>query len=330
MTGSVNLVSKMKKHYKFPKIGQYRNALRELIDAAQYVGKDTEGNAVYDKNANLPVVHFNGAVKLHGTNAAIVFEADGGFYCQSRERIVSSESDNAGFASWVEGQGYRLREKLPTHGWDTFVVYGEWCGGSIQKGVALNELPKMFVVFGAKVDGVWVESSSFTFHDIGIRHTSEAGDWQIDVDLANPEDAIEQMTTWVENVENECPFGKLFDVTGIGEGLVFRIGSDFDVAFKVKGEKHAKSKIRMLPTVNVEKLKSLREVGEKFCDEERLQQSWDRMTDHSVSGMGSFIKDVITDIWSEENDTLGESGIERSELGKIVASIAVKWFHNKL
>ena len=49
----------------------------------------------------LPTLTFTGTVKVHGTNAAIVRLKDGTIYAQSRSRIITPTSDNAGFAAFV-------------------------------------------------------------------------------------------------------------------------------------------------------------------------------------------------------------------------------------
>lgn len=56
----------MNKHYKFPKIGQYHQVLRNLKLRHQYVGKDENDDPIYDNTTKLPVIEFIGYTKLHG------------------------------------------------------------------------------------------------------------------------------------------------------------------------------------------------------------------------------------------------------------------------
>lgn len=72
--------------------------------------------------------------KINGTNAAIVVLDDGIVYAQSRTRVVSTQSDNYGFARWVEQHKDALREFLGVgrH-------HGEWWGVGIQSGYDLSE-----------------------------------------------------------------------------------------------------------------------------------------------------------------------------------------------
>lgn len=136
---------------KFPSIDQFRNVIKQVRDRAKYRGQP------------LPVLQFNGSVKLHGTNAGVIKDPrTNEIWCQSREQIITPEKDNMGFARFIS--------ELPCRGIDTYFniaatvyghnnvkqgdligIYGEWCGQGIMKGVAISQVPKRFVVFGIKV-----------------------------------------------------------------------------------------------------------------------------------------------------------------------------------
>src|SRR5699024_8947725 len=131
-------------------IRQFRDVATETV--AKYSGvDDSKLKAMYRRT-----------IKLHGSNSSIVFPLNGTneIYAQSRNRIITPENDNAGFARWVEKNSYIIQDYFYEHMPDQdeywpavshVVVYGEWCGQGIQKGTALNQLPKMFVVFGVRV-----------------------------------------------------------------------------------------------------------------------------------------------------------------------------------
>ena len=252
------------KHYPFPKIRQFHQVIKDLKDKACFAGLDADGNPIYDWTKELPTIKFVGRVKLHGTNAAIVFNSDGSYYCQSRENIITEEKDNAGFAHWAHKCGVSgtfplpfLPEKLDECGVSdptpTAVYFGEWCGGSIQAGVALNELPRMFVLFGVKVidpltqETTWHRLPQFMVEnpELGIYNIEmKTKAYEVEVDLNRPDKAIEVMNKMVEEIDKECPFAKTFGVSGHGEGIVFRPEGDnsFQYAFKVKGESHVGKK----------------------------------------------------------------------------------------
>lgn len=66
--------------------------------------------------------------KIDGTNAAVGITEDGRIYAQSRNRIITPEADNAGFARWVNDNADALREALGKG-----LHFGEWFGPGIQK-----------------------------------------------------------------------------------------------------------------------------------------------------------------------------------------------------
>lgn len=66
--------------------------------------------------------------KLDGTNAAIYITEDNEqVFAGSRERWITPEDDNHGFARWVADHAEELKSLGP--GWH----YGEWFGGSVNK-----------------------------------------------------------------------------------------------------------------------------------------------------------------------------------------------------
>lgn len=78
--------------------------------------------------------------KIDGTNAQIVVDADGRCHAGSRNRWITPEEDNYGFAQWVRDNEVELSATLGegTH-------YGEWWGQGIQRRYGLTE--KRFSLF---------------------------------------------------------------------------------------------------------------------------------------------------------------------------------------
>jgi hypothetical protein len=77
--------------------------------------------------------------KIDGTNACIVINPDGSYFCQSRTRIITPEDDNYGFAKWVEDNEKEIL-KLGEGRW-----YGEWWGAGIQR--RYDQYSKKFSLF---------------------------------------------------------------------------------------------------------------------------------------------------------------------------------------
>ena len=61
-----------KKVYKMPSIEQFRNVIQEVTHRARYRGEDEQNQPIYE-DCELPTLTFRGSVKMHGTNAGIVY-----------------------------------------------------------------------------------------------------------------------------------------------------------------------------------------------------------------------------------------------------------------
>jgi hypothetical protein len=269
-----------------------------------------------------PTITFKGTVKLHGSNGGVTVTPDG-LIAQSRNNILDLNNDNAGFAQFVardisthafallahylhyqDKPGVHVEEGAENH----YIFYGEWCGGSIQKGVALNELPKHFVIFAVRdtdtdemVTIDWqslliesdVVSKGFqkahpTFseqtildrlHAAGVYLIDEARPQFITIDFANPEKVTQDLEERTLAYEEECPWAALFGVKGIGEGIVWMPTGEFadkrEWAFKVKGLLHQKSnKTKPTNLVHVDpvKVEKVAELIAEILPEWRLEQ----------------------------------------------------------
>jgi len=79
--------------------------------------------------------------KIDGTNAQIVVGEDGSVRAGSRNRWITPDNDNFGFAAWVQKHTDELRELgVGRH-------FGEWWGLGIQRGYDLKE--RRFSLFNA-------------------------------------------------------------------------------------------------------------------------------------------------------------------------------------
>lgn len=77
--------------------------------------------------------------KLDGTNGQIYITEDGRVFAGSRNRWVTPDNDNYGFAAWVEQNKKELLKLGPGR------HFGEWWGLGIQRGYGLAE--KRFSLF---------------------------------------------------------------------------------------------------------------------------------------------------------------------------------------
>ena len=347
------------KHFSFPEIQQFRQVIRNVKNKAHLVGVDANGDPIYDGLRPLPTLHFLGTPKLHGTNSAICCAIETNEYSlQSREQIISVEKDNAGFARFCSGINLSdlfnlvdglapLPSGLLMHNDEEednevkkhVIIYGEWCGGNIQENVAIAQLSKMFVVFAIKRFGEWLpkdvvrkvklpEQRIFNIHDFPC--------FEMDIDFEHPEISQNKLGEITLGVEQECPVGKSFGVTGIGEGVVWTCtdpeyrSSKF--WFKVKGAKHSASKTTQLASVDIEKVNSINELIDKVVTENRMQQGVSvlktnlHLDELTRAQTGDLIRWVFNDVVKEESDTIAASGLEQKDLGAAVAKRVKTWF----
>lgn len=344
----------MKKFIKYPSIEQFRSVVKHVTSQFQFMGFDYNGEPIYDKMVKLPTLTFEGRVKLHGTNASICFNYQGGLWCQSRNNIITPLDDNVGFAFYVEVNKNDILKSLESivQAYDidlnvnTISLYGEWCGGNIQKGVAINGLPKMFVVFGCKVTpfnlsdkipAYWVDSYIPYNKEINLFHIDDFWKKQIAIDFNSPAKVTNDLIAITEQVEAECPVGKFFGVSGIGEGVVWSYHCDDGslLNFKVKGEKHSSSKVKKLASVDIEKIKGVEAFVEYAVTPSRLAQGIEQVftsinREPSKALTKDFIKWITSDILKEESDTLKENGLELSDVLGACSKKAANWFINNL
>lgn len=302
-------------HISFGSIDQFRNCVKIVRDRAAH------------KGVPVPILDFHGTVKLHGTNASVVFPIDAvdsrELYAQSRSTVITPEDDNAGFARFVSertGAFYDILSTIISIGSSKMpkeiVLFGEWCGGNIQSGVALNKLPKMFVMFGvryvyegeAEHGQTWftpTQLAQVEHNGDNIKNIMDFPTFNITIDFEQPEVAQNKLVELTMAVEAECPVSKMLGVSGIGEGIVWTcegvhldIGdedaivamnemdakhpgwNDFyvnDLGFKTKGEKHSDTKTKTIVPIDVEKVNSVRALVDAVCTEHRLEKMYDKL-----------------------------------------------------
>lgn len=334
-----------KTHYPFPSIEQFVHVKRNVQFKSQYRGLDEQNEPIMDRTAKLPKLVFEGTTKLHGTNAGIVISPVD-FYCQSRERIITPDSDNAGFATFIHSLDETALQTVRRNyeAGKTIVLYGEWAGGNIQKIVALNKLPKTFYPFAAKFineEGEteeWLDIRNWVFPEqFKSVYTFET--FQIEIDFEEPEYAVQQINDWVIKVEKQCPVGFQQGADGVGEGIVFKaLDPNYNSSrywMKCKGTEHANSKVKKMVTVDIEKFENDKKFVENVLDEERLQQGYQWLIDNTEGPVdekktGDFIRWIFNDVLKEKKLEMEASGIQEKDLGKLLSNPAKKWYFAKI
>lgn len=304
---------------EFPSIGQYRDIVTKIRKS--------------NKSGVLPTVTFRGTVKLHGTNAAVGITGDQ-LWVQSRNNVITPEKDNCGFARFVSNPEVTSYFKSMCDGVGTLIVFGEWCGTGIQKGVAISELSKRFVIFAVKQDDTWVtDIERFTNPELNIWNILQFPTWLITIDFENPELSRNSLVEITTEVERQCPVAKYFGVEGIGEGVVWS-STDYMHIFKVKGEKHSVSHVKTLAPVDADKLASADAFVKYAVTENRMNQAIDVVFTQNgetpqTEKLGDVIKWVVNDIVKEESDTLEKSLLSVNDVKKLIAREVALWWKKK-
>ncbi|KAF7312287.1 Glycoside hydrolase family 5 protein [Mycena indigotica] len=212
---------------------------------------------------------FFGTVKLHGSNATIVFRNGNKTAAQIQSRswiIESTKKDNCGtFALLSKAPLHRLVEQIlkTRQQGDAFTeiyICGEIAGKGVQKGVAITQLERFFAIFNIRVDGHWVDLRQYkdcALPEHRIYNVAQYKTFEVDIDFRAPTTQVHDlMQKYTAEVYLECPFGHAFvdaagkSVSGNGEGIVWTMvrspfldeenGRGFDDTllcnFKTKGE----------------------------------------------------------------------------------------------
>lgn len=304
------------------------------------------------------VVTYKAKVKLHGTNAAVQVLPDGTVLAQSRTGIITPENDNAGFARWVKNNEEAWRKAFEVKSnWDGsihhvgFIVYGEWIGPGIQKGVAVSEIPKKsFAVFAARpfgkdglpTDDLIVNPNGLKLfvQDVPDTYAIPWYPQSIDIDWKKSDEeltqAIAPINEWVAAIEACDPWvEETFGIKGTGEGLVFYPTSkehygSFEtfqnLCFKAKGEKHKNIKTAAPAQVNPETAASVDAFVELVLTTARLEQGATAVGGYDLKNTGKFVQWITGDIQKECGDEMSASNLDWKQVQKPLADKARAWY----
>lgn len=336
----------MNKFIKYPSIKNFR----ETVKGVMYQNGRLEG--VKHKFLRTP--------KIHGTNASVVFNfKNGNIYAQSRNRVLTVENDNAGFAKWVDEHKNTLRniqrkhialsldhhEDLP----DYFVMYGEWCGPGIMKGTAINQLSeKIFVVFDSvQVYDYELEDEDFrlstcgidtdddlttyTRPDIGMYPVTFFDAKEVEIDFSDPSSVQDLLLEEVKAMDEQCPVAGYFNKKGSGEGYVYHSMHTSRLSFKVKTDNHRVSKTKFVSKDELREMKDVEAFVGDICTNARLEQGIEYLREMgkpiSATSTGTFIKWVVEDTFEEEGDVIEKSGLKPALVKSVLANVAREYIN---
>lgn len=327
---------------RYPSTEHFRNTVTSV---KQWAAK--RGNYI-------PVLTFYGTVKVHGTNGGVGYDvATDTLWAQSRERVLTLDADNAGFAAYVfqHEEAYKNFFRFLADGEPAgqIIMYGEWAGPGVQAGVGVSQLnEKMFFPFqiqyvtgeGEDAEVEKIPASAFSWSIASMlpraREISDFGTYEITIDFNAPHEVQNKLVEMTEAVEKECPVAKAFGIeNGVGEGIVWSryLPEGGVIQFKVKGEKHSTSRVKtvaVLSEADLERLKSIDTFVESVLPEARLSQGLDKLREMGLAiemkSLGDFLKWIGQDVLREEGDVITAAGIERKELMPKVTAKAKAYF----
>lgn len=314
---------------KFGSIGQFRNFIKTM----QYLG--------WRK------INLIGTVKIHGTNSSVGLDLkDNSLFYQGRNRVLSLDDDNYDFAKYIEDNKSEflkifdeIKNKINTEKYDSIIIYGELAGKGIQNEVAVSQIDRFFAPFsivGVNKDTVDELDVKLSINEsIRFYPVETFGVYNIQLDLDNVHLAQQEIKDLTISVENECPVGKYFGVSGTGEGIVFTDETK-QYSFKSKGEKHSVSKVKVIADVDIEKINKIKDFVDYSVTENRLNQGIEYLKEMNkeldISNMGDFLRWLANDVLKEEQDVITENSLDNDlkAIMKSVSSKGRKWFMDKI
>lgn len=366
----------MQRFIKFNSIKQYNDAVKDVTHHARYQGYDeVKQEPIYDHMTSLPKLKVIGSEKIHGTNAGVCFNNKAGFWVQSKNNIITPEKDNAKCAEeamkykedWMEI--IHLLAEYHEIDLDTHIVsvFYEWAGGNIQTNSACSGMDKRAIIFqhfkvsplepqvgedGEEESTFWLETMAedvlcegeFGVASIdrpfsNIYNIMNFPTWEFEIDFNQPKMIHNSLLKVVlEEVEPASPLGKTMGkCENIGEGIVCTFTyKDVLYKFKVKGDKHSKSKVKTLKPVDEAKEQAKQELAQAVTPAWRLEQMYAEVFDTLNGGTGDkkrtgdFMKALSGDVIKEELDNINEAGFEVKEIMPYVNKIGKTWFFEEL
>jgi hypothetical protein len=309
-----------------------------------------------------PIIRYRPKIKVHGTNAGIRITPNGEVVAQKRTSDLGGDVENVGFSAWVQSNSdYWSSLKKD----ERIVVFGEWAGPGVQKGVACSQLEnKMFFVFALLFNGetMLVDPSiieKVMGEDIpdDVHVLPWAGE-EVSLNYANTihlQRSLDAINKAVEKIEQVDPyFDTTFNVQGTGEGLVYvpiNILSEdgehpvmffeeeqsykvlkreaySEYTFKAKGEKHQVVRNKAPAQMDPEVAATIDKFLDLVVTENRLRQALTEVCgeEADITKMNDFLKWMGQDVKRECTSELEASGLEWKDVSKSVIFKCREWF----
>ncbi|KAI9713112.1 MAG: hypothetical protein M1820_001097 [Bogoriella megaspora] len=338
-------------------------------------GKQNEFVARLGKLGFRPgTIELIGTVKLHGAHADIVIDSQEDIRFQSRNALsIDPGNDNYGFVASMRpftnklldlknqyhARYAQLNPQTPIDPQYPLIIGGEWIGRGIQKNVAISGLNRSFVIISVNVNGTWQPDELYADvqdESAGIYNISRGGFYYQSLSLDPPGDKLRlkgtasfaAMQETTDAIDKVCPFASSFDITGTGEGIVWKpryppFSADPKLWYKTKGRTHlgvqtsrkAKSAKQVEQvTAKEPALARAQAFAERAVTERRLEQGMEYLQEKGLrmeqNNDPLFTLWVRNDVLIEEKMDIEEAGIDKKFLCLEVGRIAHEYFLERL
>ena len=310
------------------------------------------------------IVKYRAKNKLDGTNAGIRLEfKDRKVFAQSREVVLVDGKDNAGFARWVESNKdkfvawmdhFESKLKLQQEQIEGFVLFGEFCGKSIQNRCAISSIDrKVFALFAMQPIGSTDDDTLVVdpcvlnsyFKDVcpdfyvipWVDDKEFVIDWSKSSEELQP--TAEELNVLVAEVEKCDPWVKSqFGIEGLGEGFVmFPVSYQHtgkkcfaNLACKIKGDRHKTVAQKRSVQVEPETAASASAFAALVLTLARLEQGVRAVSDGEKKFeqklIGAFLKWIAADVQKECKTELAASNLTWKDVQKFVGDYARNWY----
>lgn len=333
--------------FEWPSIEQFHNVVKhvdQIKDLKDKGSKEDYGPIVqaFDKE-----IIYKGKVKLHGQNGAINITQDG-IEIQSRSQFLDIKGSP--FGKIFNPNISYFKECFSKSKAKSMIIFGEFCGPKVQKGVALSKLKgDVFAVFSILLDGeLIIETDTINQLLPKLPKNFYVIDWYTKeypfnfLEKEKMQKSLDEINDIVAKIDQECPWTlKEFDIKGPGEGLVFypvslkekngtlSLDNFSTFVFKAKGDQHRNVENQKSVQVKPQKAEDIEKFAKMMTPTPRLEQGLKEIG-LDAKNTGKFVAWVKADVEKEGKDELNESGLNLKDAIAAVGKIASSWYQEQL
>eukprot|EP01080_Neovahlkampfia_damariscottae_P003258 gene3258-5701_t len=335
---------------KWPSIEQLHNVVKNIEKVKPLIEDSDEEkkkdfypyNLLFEKES----IKYRGKIKLHGSNAGILIQ-DGVVKVQSRNCFLDFDSPSGKLVKNHQNYFLDIYKKSKSK---KMVIFGEFCGPRVQKGVALTQLKNdLFAIFSILLDDEIIYEPSIISKLLPeIPSNFYVIDWFTEIfelkffDEKDLQQKAEFINEKVDKIDKEDPWVKeLFNISGPGEGLVlYPIGLSSEnqtlsqelftsFVWKAKGEKHRNVKNQKSAQIKPEKAQGIENFAKMMTTDARLEQGVSEIG-LDKKNTGKFVKWIVADVEKEGKAEAEESGLNLKQALGAVSKIASSWYQEQI